>query len=73
MFGLGAMLLPFTRRSRRKLQCLTTVLLLLTASLLLGSASGCGSGWGNQSYYLTVTATSGNLSRTATATLITQP
>jgi hypothetical protein len=73
MFGLGALLLPFTRRSRSKLQRLTAMLLFVAVSILLGTTSGCGSGWGNQSYHITVTATSGNLSRSATATLITQP
>jgi hypothetical protein len=73
MLGLGGLLLPFARRSRRKLQRLTVALLFVAVSILLGTASGCGSGWGKQSYNITVTATSGALSRSATATLITQP
>jgi hypothetical protein len=73
MLALGSMLLPFTRRSRRRLQRLTAVLIFAAASILLGSASGCGSGWGDQSYHITVTAASGNLSHTATAILITEP
>jgi hypothetical protein len=73
LLALGALLLPLTRRSRRKLQRLAAILLFVAASFLLGTASGCGSGWGKQSYNITVTATSGNLSRSANATLITEP
>ncbi len=68
--GLLVLILP-KRRRRRSL--LATMLLLFAA---LGSTTlitGCGSGWKTQHWFVTVTATAGNLTRTAQATLTSQP
>ncbi len=64
------LLLP-SRRRRRSL--LATMLLALAALGTTACITGCGSGWKAQHWNVTVTATSGALTRTATATLVSQP
>ena len=69
-----ATLLGLMMPARRRRRSLLAGMLLLLG--MLGSASllsGCGSGWKTQHWYVTVTATSGALSRTANATLTSQP
>jgi large repetitive protein len=61
--AVGALLLPLRRRR---------IALLLVIATALVSLSGCGSGWKTQQFTIVVTATSGQLSHTATATLISQ-
>jgi hypothetical protein len=63
----GALLLPFGRRRRRALLArrLVAVAVLATFAML----SGCGSGWKTQHYSITVTASAGPLSHSASATL----
>ncbi len=72
LFGMGGLLLPFGQK-RRKLRSRTRQLagagLVVLLGLTLASVTGCGSGWGPQHYLVKVTATSGQLSRSATATL----
>jgi hypothetical protein len=75
-FGLAMLLLPFAgrlRRSARKLAGAGTIaVLLIMAFAATVGISGCGGGGFNQSpqtYSLTVTATSGSLSRTTTISL----
>ena len=59
-------------RRRRRVRWLGCVVLLLSTAAALTTLAGCGSGWGPQHYPLTVTATSGQLSRTASAALTSQ-
>ena len=68
--ALFALILP-KRRRRRSL--LATTLLLVCALASTTLITGCGSGWKTQHWFVTVTATSGNLTRTAQATLTSQP
>jgi hypothetical protein len=65
---IGGLLLPFGRR-RRMPGSVTMLLLALMAGAAL---SGCGSGWGRQQFTISITGSSGLLSHTATATLISQ-
>ena len=65
-----ALLVP-SRRRRRSLLAATLLLLAMLGSTTL--LSGCGSGWKTQHWFVTVTASSGALSRTAYATLTSQP
>jgi len=53
-------------RKRRRIGGLVAVLLV---SMMLAGLGGCGWGWATQYFDLTVTASSGQLSRTASATL----
>jgi predicted outer membrane repeat protein len=72
---LGALLLPFGRRRRRlrgRFVGLGRLMFLLAFAASLAGLTGCGSGWGTQRYNMTVTATSGTLSHTANATLVSQ-
>jgi len=65
----GVLLLPFARRRRMlrvRMGWLGCVLLLAAVAT---SLSGCGSGWKTQEWAVNVTATSGQLSHTATGTL----
>jgi len=61
----GGLLLPFGRR--RRIPVLLLVLLMAAITL-----TGCGSGWKTQQFAITVTASSGPLSHTATAALTSQ-
>jgi hypothetical protein len=69
--GLGLMVaggLAGWRKRRR----LAGVVLLAVVSMMLAGLGGCGWGWGTQRYAVSVTASSGSLSRTAAATLTSQ-
>lgn len=66
---LGLLLAPLRRRGKR----LRGLLMLMAVLVGLGSVSGCGSGWKAQRFDVTVTATSGQLVRSAQATLISRP
>ena len=68
--ALLVMLVPGRRRRRSLLGAVLLLLAMLGSTTLL---SGCGSGWKTQHWFVTVTATSGALSRTANATLTSQP
>ena len=73
----GVLLLPFAgtlRRTGKRLRCATTTLLLFAAAAALGGVIGCSSSTGlfsqkQQTYTVTVTATSGTLSHSTTVTL----
>ena len=70
---IGGLLLPWRRRFAtvglfRKSSNIALVLIALAATTL----TGCGSGWRTQHWNMTVTATSGNLSRTVNLTLTSQ-
>ncbi len=66
---LGLVALPLVRRRKR----MRGLLALAAALVLLGAATGCGSGWKAQRFDVIVTATSGQLVRSAQATLISRP
>ena len=68
--ALLVLLAPSRRRRRSLLAATLLVLALLGSTTML---SGCGSGWKTQHWFVTVTATSGALSRSANATLTSQP
>jgi hypothetical protein len=73
----GVLLLPFAGRLRRtgkRLRCTTTMLLLLGGAAAAGGVIGCSSPTGlfgqkQQTYTVTVTATSGTLAHSTTVTL----
>jgi Bacterial Ig-like domain (group 3)/NHL repeat len=73
----GVLLLPFAgtlRRTGKRLRCATTTLLLFAAAAALGGVIGCSSPTGlfsqkQQTYTVTVTATSGTLSHSTTVSL----
>jgi len=65
LFGLG-------RRRRSRLSRIATLLLAIGLSLAATTLSGCGSGWGAQPYSMTVTASSGVLSHSVSAHLVSQ-
>ncbi len=68
--ALGALLLPFGRRFRRKpLRLLACALLLLAGAGALTGVSGCGTGWQHEDFTLTVSASSGSLAHYAVTTL----
>ena len=67
--ALLALLLPKRRRRRSLLAISLLLLVAFSATMLL---TGCGSGWKTQHWFVTVTAISGALTRTAAATLISQ-
>ena len=76
VFGVGALLAPFGRRRARHrslVRGLSGAALLLAMAVAVTGVTGCGSGWGTQHYAFTVTAKSGQLSRSAAATLETRP
>jgi hypothetical protein len=70
--ALGMLLLPFTGRLRRsgkqlgRLLCLA--LLMLAGAGAVTGMTGCGSS-GTKAYQMTVTATSGNVSKSTTVTV----
>jgi formate hydrogenlyase subunit 3/multisubunit Na+/H+ antiporter MnhD subunit len=76
---LGFLLLPLAGMWRRRLgktlgRTIATGLLLATGAVAMAGLSGCGAGSGffsqpPQTYTITVTATSGTLSRATTITL----
>jgi hypothetical protein len=68
---LGTLLLPL-RRKRKLLHRLGLLVLLVAVSSAVLTATGCGSGWGPQPYSLAVTGTSGALTHSANASLISQ-
>ena len=67
----GLLLLCGRRRGglRRQMRWIGCVVLLIAASTTF---SGCGSGWGKQTFTVVVTGSSGPLSHTASSTLISQ-
>jgi len=68
--GLGALLLPFGRRLRRRsLRLLATGLLLIACAGAVTSISGCGTGWNHENFSLDITADSGTLTHTISTTL----
>jgi hypothetical protein len=79
--ALALLLLPFSRRIRKRARGLSrsalTVMLLLAGAGAMFGLSGCGASTGffgqtQKSYVVTVTGTSGTLTRSTTVTLIVQ-
>jgi hypothetical protein len=71
----GGLLIPLGRRRRilgMRLGWFSRLLLLFACVTALTTLNGCGSGWRTQLYAITVTASSGQLSHTASATLTSQ-
>jgi len=58
---LGALLLPFGYKSRKRLGRLLTVLVLLAGVTAMSGLTGCGAGWNHEDSTPTVTAQSGAL------------
>lgn len=72
LLAFGSLILSLERRRLLRVLQLRTVGRVVL--LLLGTASliGCGSGWRTKAWSMNITATSGQLSRSVTALLISQ-
>jgi formate hydrogenlyase subunit 3/multisubunit Na+/H+ antiporter MnhD subunit len=68
--ALGLVLLPFARRLRRARRWLQVLLLVMAGAAVAAGVSACGSfSYTPQNFSVTVAASSGNLSHTATVKL----
>ena len=67
--GFGALLLPFSRRFRRRpLRLLATGLLLSPALAPSHPSRGCGTGWNHEDFPMDIYAASGNYPTASTST-----